>query len=472
MDLALRALNRFGLGARVGERQTLRDPRGWLRAQLDGGPPVIAAPQNASPAEIGDALRALRMAPQGDRAARQQARRRLIEIATAEGRASLGARVTSVRPFIERLVAFWSNHLCISMGAKAIVAPLAGSYEREAIRPHVLGRFEDMVLASAMHPAMLVYLDAFQSVGPSSQAAKVAARHGNTRGLNENYARELMELHTLGVNGGYTQQDVRELAKVLTGWTIDGFARRPADRRARVGGGTRRAGLMPEENTPGTPVRFAFRETLHEPGRKSVLGVSYSGNGVEEGEHAIRALCRHPSTASFVATKLARHFVADDPPAACVDRVARAFRSSGGDLKVTSTALIDSPEAWNADTRKFRTPQDWIVAVMRALNTPFPGDRIVAVLRQFRHPLWAPQAPKGFGDTMQDWADSDSLLNRAELSRTIGRGLELAPGDPRALLDVVDVAAADPLRDLLADSSIAAAERAALALASPAFQWR
>ncbi|MGE5815373.1 MAG: DUF1800 domain-containing protein, partial [Acidobacteriota bacterium] len=377
MDPVLRALNRFGLGARVGERQGIRDPRGWLHSQLNGGPPLVAGPDIASPGAIGDALRALRMAPQGDRQARQDARRRLIEIATAESRAALGARVTSPRPFVERLAAFWSNHLCVSIGGKVLVAPLAGSYEREAIRPHVLGRFEDMVLASARHPAMLAYLDAFQSIGPSSQAAHLAARNGNIRGLNENYARELLELHTLGVNGGYTQQDVRELAKVLTGWTIDGFTRRPRERRGPFGRGAPKLWQI-EEPTPGTPVQFSFRETLHEPGRKTVLGVSYSDKGVEEGERAIRALCRHPSTSTFVATKLVRHFVADDPPAGCVDRVARAFRSSGGDLKVVAVALIEAPESWNPDTRKFRTPQDWIVAVMRALNAQSVGDHIVA----------------------------------------------------------------------------------------------
>ena len=150
----------------------------------------------------------------------------MVEIAAAEVHAALTARVTSDRPFVERLVAFWSNHLCVSTGAKILVAPLAGSYERDVIRPHVLGRFEDMVLASAKHPAMLVYLDNFQSIGPTSRGARAGQRgngNGQRRGLNENYARELLELHTLGVNGGYTQQDVQELAKILTGWTIDGL---------------------------------------------------------------------------------------------------------------------------------------------------------------------------------------------------------------------------------------------------------
>src|SRR5688572_7871702 len=186
MDATLHALNRFGLGARAGEARTVGDPRGWLRAQLTGAPPVLETPAGAATLE--EAIAAFRAAGQGDRQARQQARRRLVEIAAGEARAALTERATSDRPFVERLVAFWSNHLCVSAAAKVLVAPLAGSYERDVIRPHVLGRFEEMVLASAKHPAMLVYLDNFQSIGPGSRAA-MRARRRVQRGLNENYAR-------------------------------------------------------------------------------------------------------------------------------------------------------------------------------------------------------------------------------------------------------------------------------------------
>jgi len=224
MDATLRALNRFGLGARRGERQKIGDGRQWLRSQLDGGPPSLAPPDGVTATAIGEALRAIRMAGQGNDQERRQARRHVVEMSQAEMHAALTARITTERPFVERLVAFWSNHLCVSTGSKIIVAPLAGSYERDVIRAHVLGRFEDMVLASAKHPAMLVYLDNFQSIGPSSRGASAGPRNnGQRRGLNENYARELLELHTLGVSGGYTQQDVQELAKILTGWTVNGI---------------------------------------------------------------------------------------------------------------------------------------------------------------------------------------------------------------------------------------------------------
>lgn len=475
MDLALRALNRFGLGARRGERQTIRDPRQWLRAQLDGGAPALAAPNGITADSIGEALRALRMAGPGNEQERRLARRRVVQMAADEVHAALTARLTSDRPFVERLVAFWSNHLCVSTGAKVIVAPLAGSYERDVIRTHVLGRFEDMVLASAKHPAMLVYLDNFQSVGPNSRGARAGQRNNaQRRGLNENYARELLELHTVGVNGGYTQQDVQELAKILTGWSIDGL---------------NVPGVRPQVNQPGRrrllrgqaaearraadgPIEFAFHELLHEPGAKTVLNHRYDEAGIDEGERVIRALSRHPSTARFVATKLVTHFVSDEPPAAAVDRVARVFTSTEGDLKAVARALVEDPDAWREDARKFRTPQDWFVATLRACGHTDPSQNTPAVLRQLRHPLWSPAAPKGFGDTLQEWADPDSLLNRSELARTISTLPAMRGLDPRTLADVVDVPAGHPLHGLLADTSIAAPERIALAVAGPAFQWR
>ena len=307
MDAALRALNRFGLGAGVGEGRRLSDPRGWLRAQLHGDAPRLTPPAGADPDTIGDAVRGLRQLGQGDEAARRQARRHLQEIAAVEVRQALTTRVTSDRPFVERLVAFWSNHLCVSMGAKVLVAPLAGSYERDVIRPHVLGRFEDMVLASARHPAMLAYLDNFQSIGPASPAATLGGRAGRPRaaqqpaparrGLNENYARELLELHTLGVDGGYTQQDVQELARMLTGWTIDGIAG-PGARAAAAtqrGRGARRGGAARAQAAePDGPLRFVFREALHEPGAKTLLGTRYGEDGEEEAVRAIKTLVRPP----------------------------------------------------------------------------------------------------------------------------------------------------------------------------------
>ena len=458
MDERFRALNGFGLGARVGERARLGDARTWLLAQLEGSAPLTPAPDAASGDKIGEALAAYRTA-RGTEEERRAARQRIARLVVAESRAAIAQRVSTDRPFVERLVAFWSNHLCVSAGAKLPVAALAGSYERDAIRPHVLGRFEDMVLASAKHPAMLLYLDNAQSIGRDSQAARVARRRnaGRTLGLNENYARELLELHTLGVNGGYTQQDVQELARLLTGWTVRGAGPLPGPRRMDEGG-----------------IAFEFRPQLHDAGDKIVIGARYTDAGVREGERAIRALCRHPSTAKFLAAKLARHFVSDHPSAAAVNRIEAVFAKSGGDLKAVAVEIVALPEAWTADARKFRTPQDWLVAVLRAFNVSDAGDAPPQLLRQLRHPLWSPAAPKGFGDGADEWADPDALMNRAELARSITRRVLGARRDvdPRVLLDVMDLAANDPLRDMLADTTIQAADRVALAIAGPAFQWR
>ena len=345
---------------------------------------------------------------------------------------------------------------------------LAGSYERDVIRRHVLGRFEDMVLASARHPAMLLYLDNFLSIGPGSPAARLGPqRQGARRGLNENYARELLELHTLGVDGGYTQEDVIELARALTGWTLSGV-RGPAAAAAR----RRRRASQPQPQQTDGSVGFVFQELLHEPGARTLLGRRYPQSGAAQAEAMIRDLCHSPATARFVATKLVTHFVADEPPASAVDRVADVFTRSEGDLRAVSEALVDLPEAWSAEARKFRTPQDWLVAVLRALEVPEANNRVAPVLRQLRQPLWSPPSPKGYGDATREWADPDSLLNRAELARSLARRVGRQRIEPRRFADVVDVPASDALHALLADAAIPADERIALLLASPAFQWR
>ena len=465
MNAALRALNRFGLGARPGEAGGMRDPQVWLTAQLDGPPPLLQDPSLPTPQQLSEALRDLRAAQvKRDPDSRKQAQVTIRDIAAAEAHAALSERVRTERPFVERLVAFWSNHLCVSAAAKVAVVPLAGAYEREVIRPHVLGRFEDMVLASARHPAMLLYLDNIQSIGPNSPAGKLSMQRqpGRGRGLNENYARELMELHTVGVNGGYAQEDVTSLARVLTGWTnvgIDGGA------APRISAALRRGA----QATDGDG--FAFLPGLHEPGAQTVRDVRYSQSGVEQGEAAIRDLCASPAAAHFIATKLVRHFVADDPPSSAVDRVAAAYTSSRGNLKEVAQAVAGLPEAWDPAHRKIRTPQDWLIAVIRSTGTKEAPEQMMALTQQLRHPLWRPSSPKGFGDTVNEWADSDSLMNRAELARTVGNRAD-GKVDPAAVARLIDMAPQDPLFALITDESIEVSERLALVIAGPAFQWR
>ena len=230
----------------------------------------------------------------------------------AEALARLQRATLAECGFGERLVAFWSNHFCISASKGGLARMWAGSFEREAIRPHVFGRFADMLRAVEQHPAMLFFLDNQQSFGPDSRAGR-----NRKRGLNENLAREIMELHTLGVDGGYTQDDVTALARIITGWTFAG-----------------RQGQL------GTPGSFVFNANAHQPGAQLLLGKIYENNGLAQGEAALADIARHPATAKFIATKFVRHFVADDPPPALVARLMQVFSKSGGDLKALAAALL------------------------------------------------------------------------------------------------------------------------------------
>jgi uncharacterized protein (DUF1800 family) len=314
----------------------------------------------------------------------------------------------------------------------------------------------------------------------SRRQAALTARGGAppeapVRGINENYARELLELHTLGVGGGYTQEDVGALAMILTGWSVEGPGAPP--------------GLGPP--TPGIhehELSFAFRTATHQPGAFELLGRRYAQVGVAKGEAAIRDLCRHPSTARFVSGKLAAHFIRDDPPPEAVDRLARVFLDTDGDLAALSRALVELDAPWDtpaAGTRKFRSPQDWAIAALRLLEpgprTPPAARALAPMLDQLRHPVWGPPAPSGFGDRTADWADPDALMNRAELARTLAQRLvpdaartPLRRGgpDPASLASVVHLEPGDPLADFLADASIPIPDRVALLLGGPAFQWR
>ena len=281
----------------------------------------------------------------------------------AEALARLQRAMIADCGFTERLVTFWSNHFCISANKGELARIWAGSFEREAIRPHVLGRFADMLKAVEQHPAMLFFLDNQQSLGPDSRAGQ-----NRKRGLNENLAREIMELHTLGVGGGYTQDDVTSLARIITGWTFAG-------RQGQLG-------------APGT---FVFNANAHQPGPQLLLGRTYEDNGLAQGEAALADIARHPSTAKFIATKFARHFVADDPPPALVARLQEVFRKSDGDLRALATALLDSDEAWQAPLTKIRSPYEFLVATGRLLaQIPDDPSRYLGGLNLLGQPLVDP----------------------------------------------------------------------------------
>ena len=353
----------------------------------------------------------------------------------AEALARLQRGVMAECGFAERLTVFWSNHFCISANKGGLARMWAGSFEREAIRPHVFGRFADMLKAVEQHPAMLFFLDNQQSLGPDSRAGQ-----NRNRGLNENLAREIMELHTLGVGGGYTQDDVTSLARIITGWTFAG-----------------RQGKL------GTPGSFIFNANAHQPGPQLLLGKTYEDNGLAQGEAALVDIARHPATAKFIATKIARHFVADDPPPALVARLQDVFHKTDGDLKALSTALVDSDEAWQAPLTKLRSPYEFLVASGRLLSRiPEDPGRYLGALNLLGQPLWSPAGPNGFADSNAAWAAPEGMKLRLDISAQIASRLADSV-DPR---DLLELAAADAAVDRkpAAPSSARSSRQQALAL--------
>jgi uncharacterized protein (DUF1800 family) len=463
------AVLRFGLGARPGDlAAAASDPRAWLRAQTRGPAQRAGTTELAPSNEIFEAVLA----------AREERREERLEAATPEEvkaagailreayqphyRAQVLARAQSAavttQPFGERLVHFWANHFAVSADKGAIYG-LAGTLENEAIRPHVNGRFAELLTAVEQHPAMIVFLDNQYSVGTDSAAARRAAarlapasdRPTRRFGINENLAREILELHTLGVGGGYRQEDVTSFAQILTGWSIGGG-------RGRLSG--------------GVPGKYCFRVELHEPGAKMLLGKRYAEQGQAEGEAVLADLAAHPSTARFLATKLVRHFIADDPPPKAVDRLARAYLKSGGDLPQVYAALIESPEAWEPRPLKFKTPEDFVFSTLRALElTPGAPQEVIHAFDLMGQRQYTPGSPAGWADTAASWDGSDALMHRVLwASQTAGRFAEgTSP---------TEVAGA-ALGGLLRPETVTAMRRAstgsqalALLLMSPEFQRR
>jgi uncharacterized protein (DUF1800 family) len=463
------AVLRFGLGARPGDlKEAAEDPRAWLMSQIKGAVPLAGNTPLASSEQIFAELQAAREQRQENKrdAPGQPAANPVRDASQPHYRAQVLARAQSAalttRPFAERLVHFWCNHFAVSSD-KGAVYGVAGTLENEAIRPHVGGRFIDLLTAVEQHPAMIAFLDNQYSVGKDSELAQLAVRRAARRplddadkpkrefGINENLAREILELHTLGVNGGYTQSDVTGFAQILTGWSIGGG-------KGRLAG--------------GTPGRFYFRDNLHEPGAKAFLGKTYYEEGQRQGEAVLADLCRDPHTARFIATKLVRHFVADDPPAAAVDRVARAFHKTGGALPQVYAALIETPEAWDPGMRKFKTPEDFVFSTLRSLDMPpRQPEEVVRSFDLLGQRQYTPGSPAGWPDTAKGWDGSDALMRRVLwASRVAGRYQQ--GQDPADL-------AASSLGAYARPETITAVRRAssgtqavALLLMSPEFQRR
>ena len=489
------AATRFGLGAKPGEiAEARRDPQGFLKSQIrrTGAdqppgqpvssaqrmaefrdyqrerrevrlekaadarpqPPAAAAPDAAAPT-MTDATRTKTEARDPVKVVGNMLRQDISSDFTA--RAQLAA--TTEAAFRERWTLFWANHFTVS-ATKAITGTVVGPFEEEAIRPNVFGRFDDLLGAAESHPAMLTYLDQIQSIGPDSPAAQFARRGGPTGvggrlqpavqrnlGLNENLAREIMELHTVGVNGGYTQADVTEFARAMTGMSI---------------GGQRDAAF-------GVAV---FREQAHEPGERTVMGVRYDQRGKAQANAILLDLAAKPQTARFVCTKIARHFVADDPPPALVARLEAAWTASGGDLAKVAEALISAPEAWTPAPQKFKTPYEFVVSSYRAAGgEPAGFQQFGPILTALGQKPFSAPSPKGWPEDAQSWAAPDAIVKRMQFAQAFSAGA-VRDRDPKVL-------AADALGERLTPETAKAIARAesrpegfALLLMSPEFQRR
>jgi uncharacterized protein (DUF1800 family) len=426
MDGRLAGLETLGLTSRdIAERyeRPLFDMRRDRRQTQPG-----AAPQS-------------RRSP-GARQARQAANAVLLEL----GEQKMLRAAHSERQLQEVLADFWFNHFNVD-ARKGPVRFLLTEYEREAIRPHVLGRFRELLGAVARSPAMLFYLDNWMSASPAS------GRGGRRRGLNENYARELMELHTLGVEGGYTQRDVTDVARAFTGWTIDA---------PRLGGD------------------FRFDRRIHDAGEKTVLGhVIKAGGGVDDGEQVLDLLASHPSTARFIALKLARRFVSDTPPPALVDRVTGRFRETDGDLREVVRAVLTSPEflAETVRAAKVKTPLEFVVSALRASSAEVSNAApLVAAMQQLGMPLYQCQPPTGYKDVADAWTSAGALVNRMNFALALASnrlpGIATgADGTAPGPASLPAIHWSETTAATLAKATTAS-ERLALALGSPEFQKR
>ncbi|MFG6412829.1 DUF1800 family protein [Roseateles sp. DC23W] len=465
-ERALHALNRLGYGPRPADAAVIaaQGAERWLARFLDeqlqprllpvpeplatrlAGLEVLRLDQAALLSRYRDAVRAAREArreqaqgrmPDADalNAVREQVRPLVLQAGTAR----LARALQSPAQLEEVLTEFWFNHFNVFAGKNAVGVLLA-DYEQHAIRPHVLGRFRDMLGATARHPAMLIYLDNAQSVAPA------AARPGGARrgGLNENYARELMELHTLGVDGGYTQRDVTELARMLTGWGVN----------ARAGRGE----------------AFEFDARRHDRGDKTWLGQAIAPAGQAEGERALDVLAAHPATARHLAFKFAQAFVADQPPPALVARLADNFKATGGDLRELTRTLMRTDEFWSREAyqAKFKTPYQYLVSSLRALDLPLTNPQpLLQALQQAGQPLYGAQTPDGYKNTAAAWRNPEALTQRVQLATTLGQRSGMGA---ERLGSTLGASLSDATRRTLAAEP--AGQQVALLLASPDFMKR
>ncbi len=424
-------LNRLGFGPRPGDIERIRaiGVDRYIEEQLS--PKSIPLPQDLT-AKL-ESLETLRLSSpelfieygppsyageRGDKEAAQRARQRARVILEQAVEARLLRAVESPRQLEEVMVNFWFNHFNV-FARKGLDRLWIGAYEEEAIKPNVLGRFRDLLGATAKHPAMLFYLDNWQNTAPNSPGAR-----GRFKGLNENYSRELMELHTLGVDGGYTQADVITLARILTGWGL----RRPGQ-AAQQTTTLRRVTIGGSESVPANG--FFFDAKRHDFSAKVFLGQTIRASGLSEGEEALDILAQHPSTARHISYQLAQYFVADDPPKSLVERLARRFLDTRGDIRAVLDTLFHSPEFWDEQYigKKFKTPYEYVISAVRATGTPVVNTQpIRGIIAQLGMPPYGCQTPDGYKNVRDAWLNPDAMTQRLNFATAVSAGqLILAP---------------------------------------------
>jgi len=449
------ALNRFGLGPRPGEADKVEgNPRDWVKDQIKRSqktPNSLRSFQSSSSIIV--ALDEAKKLKAKSKSMRRTAMKTIQDEYINEMYERTAHMIRTDTPFAERMVLFWSNHFTVSSASKKNLTTLTPAYEREAIRPHIFGKFEDMLIAVIQHPVMLAYLDNHTSMGPNSRAGlRRRFKTGVETGLNENLAREILELHTLGVNGGYDQKDVIELAKAITGWS-HGAIRLKQDRSAVHG-------------------EFEFKKYYHEPGRKTVMGRSYRGRGVKTGVDILKDLARHPSTARFIATKLVRHFIADDPPALAVERLTEVYLKSKGDLADVSKALVKLDAVWAVPAPKVKTHYELMISAYRASGLDrFNLEDFSEPLQAFAQIPFSAPSPAGWPDKAVEWISPESLMRRVEWLRQLSAKMPPDWNPDRFLDDVIGPVASEETRTWVSRAPSPDAGLA-LVLSSPEFQRR
>ncbi|MBX3504023.1 MAG: DUF1800 domain-containing protein [Parvibaculum sp.] len=437
---------RYGLGASAADIDAMgSDPRGWLLDQIEVTALLARSASGALP-KTGKIYRvdAEALGPEDARLAVQQVRKQISSNFSAAGLDGVAEAVTTTLPFRERLIRFWNNHFAVGTKNRKGKATLPALTD-DAIAPFVFAPFEEMLLAVSRHPSMQLYLDNIRSIGPNSE---VGLSKG--RGLNENLAREILELHTLGVDGGYTQADIKELAAALTGWS--------------TGNTTEYA----------TGWHFVFYPEYHEPGGATVLGKTYSEGGEETAEQILRDLARHPSTARHIAMKLARHFVDDDPPESAIRKLERRWLETDGDLAEVSRTLAGLDEARASLFSKLKQPGDLVVSALRALDldmTPRLAELAVAFQGAMGQPVMRPPGPQGWYDTAADWSDPGSLARRVDWA--VALAAEAGDKvDAQAAMERNFASLAPRDTRIAIERAASRQEAAAILVASPLFQRR